>query len=242
MKKLSVVFLLLVLMLSMAIPAFANSAEPPGLIILSNDLPEGAELTLEIANGETVELRQSRRNNIAWESQYRLWFRMDYEDWHRVSLRVTVGEDSFTCLLPDGTVNRYNTVLTLDYEAQTLTLGQSSWRQPVLTAIRILLTLLCEGLVFLFFGFKEKRTWIVFLVLNLLTQGLLNAIINSNAFTGGYWILIYYLAEAAIFLGETIAVCLLVKEYKVWKRLICTLAANAASLAVGILLISNLPI
>ncbi len=242
MKKLACVVLLLVWMFFIMIPVSANSAEPPGLIILSNNLPEEAMLTLETPRGETAELRQSRRSDFAWESQYRLWFSMDYEAWHEAVLRVTVGQTSFTCPLPEGTVNRYNTVLTLDYEARTLSLGQSVWRQPVLTAIRIVLTLLAEALVFFLFGFREKRTWLLFLALNLLTQGWLNCIINSNAFTGGYWMIVYYLAEIVIFVGEAVAAALLMKEHKAWKRVVCALLANAASLAAGVALISNLPI
>lgn len=242
MKKLLYILLPLILLLSMSIPAFANAAEPPGLIILSNNLPQGAELTLETPQGEAAELRQTRRNDIAWESQYRLWFTMDFDDWHEAVLRVTVGDNSFTVPIPDGTVNRYNTVLTLDYEKQTLSLGQDPWRQPVLTAVRIVLTLLAEALVFLLFGFREKRTWLVFLIVNLLTQGWLNVIINTSALSSGYWMIGYYLAEIVIFAGEGVVIGLLVKEQKPWKRVICTLIANAVSLAAGVVLISNLPI
>ncbi len=242
MKKLLYILLPLILLFSMTVPAFANAAEPPGLIILSNDLPHGAVLTLENSRGEAAELRQTRRNDIAWESQYRLWFTMDVEDWNAAVLRVTVGENSFTIPVPDGTVNRYNTVLTLDYEKQTLTLGQDPWRQPVLTAVRVLLTLFSEALVFFLFGFRKKRTWLVFLIVNLLTQGWLNVIINTSGLSSGYWMIGYYLAEIVIFAGEAIAVGLLVKEQKPWKRVVCTLLANAVSLVLGVVLISNLPV
>ncbi len=242
MKKLLYILLPLILLLSMTIPAYANAAEPPGMIVLCDDLPEDAKLTMETEDGMQVDLRHVRRNNIAWESQYRLWFPVDFDDWQHAVLRVTAGESSFTVPLPDGTVMGYNTVLTLDYEKQTLTLGQNFWRQPLLTFLRITLTLLAEGLVFFLFGFREKRSWILFLALNLLTQGCLNTLINSNAFSSGYWMLMFYFMEFCIFLGETVALCLLMKEHKRWKRVICTLLANAVSLAAGILLISNLPI
>ncbi len=242
MKKTVYILLALLLLLSVTIPVFANSAEPPGIIILSNDLPENATLTLLSIDGLESEFRRITYKKVGWESQYRLWLPFEFKGTEKMFLRIQAGETGLTVPLPDDTVNRYKTVLTLDFSEGTLTLGQEAWRQPVLTTIRIVLTLLAEGLVFFAFGFRNKRTWILFLILNLLTQVWLNHIINGNAFASGYWMIVYYLAEIVIFVGEAVAIGLLVKEQKTWKRVICTLLANAVSLALGILLISNLPI
>ncbi len=242
MKKILTILFLLVLLFSMAVPAFANSAEPPGLTILSNDLPQGAVLTLITPEGEILEFRQIIRNDRAWESQHRLWFPWDFKNWSGTKLCVTVGNDSFTCSLPEVEGIPYNTVVTLDYKNQTLALGQDPWRQPLLTAIRILLTLLCEGLIFLAFGFRKKRSWLVFFIVNLLTQGWLNIVLNDFAFSSSYILLALVGIEICIFLAEAVVFPLAVKERKVWQRIVYAITANAVSLAAGILLISNLPI
>ncbi len=237
-KKL--LFVLTVLIFVLPVSVLANSAEPPGMIILTVGLPEDAELTLEFS--QDVDFFRAQRADRLWESQYRLFYHADMEALEGARLRVTTGEKSFTCPLPAGFANRYSTVLTLDYVNQTLSLGQSPWRQPLLTALRIALTLLVEAAVFWLFGFRAKSSWLIFLVLNLLTQGALNIFINSNAFSSGYWMILYYAMEILIFLGEALVMGIILRERRPLRRVLCALTANAASLAAGIALISNLPV
>ncbi len=241
MKKTLYIFLTVMLLFSMTVPVFANSAEPPAIIIISTDLPREAVLTLEVPVSGEVDFRRCYRVDKLWESQYKLWLPFDLDSLDNAQLRITVGEESFTCQLP-VTAHTHRSVFTLNYREKSLTEGQLGWRQPLLTAIRILLTLLTEGLVFLLFGFKKKRSWGVFIVLNLLTQGWLNIVINSYAFNSGYWVFNFLLIELAIFLIETVTVPLAVREGKLWKRILCPLTANAFSLGLGILLIGHMPL
>ncbi len=241
MKKYVFLLLLFACIFSVTVPAFANSAEPPTLIIFGTGIPEDAVLTLVTTDGEEHELRQIRREDRAWESVYRLWFPWEIEGIEESALRVTVGQERFTCALPVSEGRSYRTVLTLDYAAQTLTLGQNPWRQPLLTALRIVLTLLTEGLVFYLFGFREKRSWIAFLIINLLTQGWLNIEVN-NYYIGSYWTLSFAAIEFVIFLAEFAAVPLAVKEHGYWRKVAFALTANAVSLVLGIYIIGNLPL
>ncbi len=241
MKKCIFVLVLVLCTLFIAVPAFANSAEPPGMIILAPNIPEDAIITLEIPDGEMTHWRVQKTTKL-WESQYRLFYHINDGDFSEARLRVTVGEVSFTCDLPDGDYDRYKTVLTLDYKNKTLTLGQEPWRQPVLTAVRILLTLLTEGLIFWLFGFRKKLSWVIFFIINLLTQGWLNITVNSYAFSSGYWVFALVAMEAVIFIGEAIAFPLSLSEKKPWQRVVYALSANAVSLAVGLLLIGRLPL
>lgn len=235
-------FVILLLILAFPLTASANSAEPPGMIIIATGLPEDAELTLIVPGSDTQpEVRVFRVDKV-WESQYRLYYHSDMDTLENAGLQVTVGEDTFIYALPDGVGYGYNNILTLDLKDQTLTLGQNPWRQPLLTALRIVLTLLIEGLIFCLFGFRGKKSWIVFLIVNLLTQGWLNIVINSYAFSGGYWVITFVLMELAILAAESIAFPLLTREKPWWLCLIYTHVANAVSLAAGILLIGHLPL
>ncbi len=242
MKKTFLILFVLTLLLSLAVPAFANSAEPPGIIILTVGLPEDAVITLEIPGVEEIDNWRTYRVDKLWETQYKLWFHLDMDDLKAARLRVTTSDGSFTVPLPSDFVLRYNSVLTLDYSARTLTMGQSLWRQPLLTALRVLLTLLTEGVVFWLFGFRGKRSWIVFLAVNLLTQGWLNVELNSYAFSSGYWIFAFVGMEILIFITESVAIPLAVREKKVWQRIVFALTANAVSLALGVLLLGRLPL
>ncbi len=244
MKKLAAFLICFLLLTTVTVPAFANSAEPPGFIILCNDLPEDAEITLVIPNDQEDDGWEGshRRVDKLWETQYRLWVGPFSNDLEGAYIRVSSSEKTFTCPLPGGPDYTYNTVLTLDYAAQTLTLGQNPWRQVLLTVIRVVLTLLIEALIFFAYGFRQKRSWILFLVINLLTQAWLNSIINTHAFGSGYWMLILYGMEAVIFLAEAASFALLGREKEGKERIDCAVVANLLSLILGLLLINQLPI
>ncbi len=242
MKKGCIFLLLFLLITAMAVPASANAAEPPTLIILSSNLPQDAVLTVITAEGDALEMRDISRSDKAWESQHRLWFPWYYEGGEQTVLQVAVGDNSFTCPMPEAVGTGYRTVMTLDYEAQTLELGQDSWRQPLLTALRVALTLLSEGLVFCLFGFRQKRSWLIFAVVNLLTQGWLNIMLNGYAFSTGYIVLALVGMEICIFAAEAVVFPLALRERKVWHRILCALTANAVSLALGIFILGSLPL
>ena len=221
----------------------ANSAEPPGMTIIVENAPDDISLTLELVEEpeHEVYVQKAQKN---WEVYFRLYYYHYFASGklNGAVIRVESGEKNFYCPLPEGVYNRYHVLLTLDFETQTLTIGQRWWRQPVLTAVRVTLTLLVEGLIFFAFGFRSRRSWIVFFVVNLVTQGWLNYIINSSAFSNGYWVLGLYFAEIIIFIAEAIAFPLATKERRKWQRLLYALAANTVSLIAGQLLIQYLPI
>jgi len=240
-KKLSAFIVAVLLIFVLPVSVSANSAEPPGMTIIVENAPNDICLTLELVKEPESEIYvQKAQQN--WETYFRLYYHLESGTLDGAVIRVESSKKSFSCSLPEDMPSRYNNLLTLDFETQTLTFGQRWWRQPMLTAVRVTLTLLAEGLIFFAFGFRNKRSWIVFLLVNLLTQGWLNYIINSSAFSNGYWLIGLYLAEFVIFIAEAVAFPLATKELKKWQCLLYALAANAASLIVGLLLINHLPI
>jgi hypothetical protein len=242
MKNKSRKMLALLLVLTLPLTVSANSAEPPGMIIIVEDAPEDMTITLELPTPPEYEPRVSRSVKL-WETYYRLFYHITHEEFESAALRIESSEGNFTCPLPEGMRNGYNNLLTLNFRTQSLTLGQRWWRQPLLTVLRVTLTLLTEGLVFWFiFDFREKRSWIVFFAVNLVTQLWLNLQVNGYAFSGGYWVILLFFIEAAIFIAESIAFPLLLKEKRGIIRVLYALCANIVSLIAGILLIGHLPI
>ncbi len=221
--------------------AFANSAEPPAILVVVLDAPGDLALEGE-ASGEFVPMRYS---SAAWESYFKLHY-FDYPAGDArgavpTSIRVTAGGVSQTLPLPN-VMNTYNNVFTLDFKTMTLTEGTLPFRGALLVAMRVALTLILEGIAFYLFGFREKRSWIAFLVINLITQGGLNAILSSSPFSNGYAIMGLALLEILVFLIEIPAFLIAVKEKKWWQRLIYALSANMLSLFLGGALITYLPI
>jgi hypothetical protein len=155
---------------------------------------------------------------------------------------VSTGETHFEWS-PEGGLQGYNNVYTLDVEEQLFTPGMYPFRSAILVSIRVFLTLLIESLVFLLFRFREKRSWLVFLVVNLLTQGALNIWLNNGGSLMPYYLLFALVIGEVFVLGaEMIALPLLIEEHKKSRILIFAIVANLASLVAGGYIISVLPV
>lgn len=228
--------------------AHANSAEPPCFTILVSNPPEDLELSVRLTTGEAAaEVITLTSYRKAWETYYRLFYHMSEilrtqgsDALDGAILVAACGEDSFELALPTDTFRYHNNLMTLDFGKQTLTTGQPFLRVPLLTAMRVVLTLLIEGLIFFLFGYREKRSWTLFFVVNLITQIGLNLQFSGPS-TSGYWVIGYLLLEALIFITEAIVFCF-AKEKKKLRGFLYAITANLASLLLGGFLIGHLPI
>ncbi|GEM_PF-193371 len=221
----------------MPMTIWANAAEPPSLVILVNDPPE--DLSIVLISGE--EAPEATVRKVAWEGYYAFYSR-DLDADGQYVFRVSTGETHFEWS-PEGGLQGYNNVYTLDVEEQLFTSGMYPFRSAILVSIRVFLTLLIESLVFLLFRFREKRSWLVFLVVNLLTQGALNIWLNNGGSLMPYYLLFALVIGEVFVLGaEMIALPLLIEEHKKSRILIFAIVANLASLVAGGYIISVLPV
>lgn len=242
--KHSALFVLLALtLLSLALfpaRASANSAEPPAILVVVLNAPEDMELFAQV-NGELIPMQLS---SSAWERYYKL-HHYDFPglpgDVMPAALVAVSGGETKSVPMP-ALADTYNNVYTLDYASMKLTEGTLPFRAALLTAMRVTLTLVLEGLVFYLFGFRAKRSWVAFFIINLATQGALNLVLSLSAFSSGYAVLALIILEIFVFLVEIPAFLLAVKEKRWWQRLLYALAANTASLLLGGVLIMFLPV
>lgn len=236
-KALLLIVIGILVVFVMPMQIWANSAEPPSLVILVNDPPE--DLSIILISDE--EMSEATVRKVAWEGYYAFYSR-DLEKEGRYVFQVSTGQDQFEWS-PDEALQGYNNVYTLNVNDQVFTLGTYPFRSAILVSIRVLLTLLIEGLVFLFFRFREKRSWLVFLVVNLLTQGVLNIWLNNGgSLMPSYLLIALVIGEVFVFGAEVIALPLLIEEHKKSRILICVIVANLASLVAGGYIISVLPV
>lgn len=91
-------------------------------------------------------------------------------------------------------------------------------------------------------GFREKKSWISFLQINLFTQSLLNIWINSSSLVSSYIIMKLIFGEFFVYIFEFFAFLFLVKEHSRLKKILYVLIANSISLVFGGYLITILPI
>lgn len=207
-------------------------------MILVNNPPE--ELTIELVSPDYT--KEAKVRQVAWERYY-LFYSRDLQTGNNYNFRVTTTKKSFTCSI-EGALDHYNNVYTLDLSRQELSPGKYPFRAAVLITLRVLLTLIIEGIIFWIFGFRDKRSWIIFLIINLITQGALNILLNSAATPFQNYFLIFSLifGEFFVFLAEMIAFPILIKEYGKLHSVIYAFVANLISLIAGGYIIALLPV
>lgn len=143
------------------------------------------------------------------------------------------------------TRNRFYTNLVYDWGANTLTYATPTplfWAAQF--AATLIPTLLIEGAMLLLFGYREKRSWLVFLVVNVVTQiGLhlaCNLLMGSSVMNMSfYWMFYLFLLipEIVIWCVEAVAYALLLRERDFTRRRAVgyAFAANIASYALTFL-------
>lgn len=120
--------------------------------------------------------------------------------------------------------------------------GKQLSRSVVLVTLRIVLTLTIEAFVFYLLGYRHKKSWIAFLIINIITQGALNIWLNSFTPIGSYIILSLIFGEVFVFIIEIIGFLIFVKEHRWIRTLLYVLTANFISLIAGGYMITTLPI
>lgn len=219
------------------VTAAANSAEPPSLVILINNPSDDLSIVL-ISNENKPEAIVRR---VAWEGYY-VFYSRDLQKDGEYTFKVTSNGESFECTL-EAPLQHYNNVVTLDVSNRELKPGKYPFRSGLLVSIRVLLTLLLEGIIFWLFRFRKKRSWLIFLAINLVTQGALNIWLNSGgSLLPSYLIISLIVGEFFVFVAEMIALPSFIKEHKKSRIIICAVVANFISLITGGYIISVLPV
>ncbi|NLT27898.1 MAG: hypothetical protein GXX97_02355 [Dehalococcoidales bacterium] len=229
------IILLVLTSLSAAGICNANAAEPPSIIIIVPNAPQNLEISIDNI--------QANRTEKAFES-YFSFYSYSFQA-VGYTLTFTSGSDVFEITL-DSPLNEYNNIYTLDLGRQILTEGELPSRDVLLVTIRIALTLLLEAMVFFLFGYRKKISWIIFLTVNLVTQGLLFIWLNSlytSPLSGDFYIILTMIfAEILIFMVEMTVFLIFVKEHRRLRTAGYVLVANLLSLILGGYLITVLPV
>ena len=125
---------------------------------------------------------------------------------------------------------------TVDWAAKTAS-APPVWQGYVLQFLATFVpTLLMEGLILFLFRYRQKRSWAVFGIANLTTQGALAAALSIEAVQSGVswgFTSLLVMAEGVILVVEAIAYVLLWKEHDRERALSYALAANTASALIG---------
>lgn len=98
-------------------------------------------------------------------------------------------------------------------------------------------TLIIEGLIFWLLGFRERHSWLVFVVVNVITQIGLHLAMGASLTRSGWYFMSYFflllLPELIIWAVEAALYAALLREHDRYQRIGCALLANLASFAAG---------
>lgn len=261
-KKVLALILALLVCLLLPVSVSANSAEPPCFTVVVQNPPEDLTLTVEFDSRLPIRPLTLKRETKAWEVYYRFNYYnvcfnysvgpsfWDYgpEGLTGAQLVVDTGEETFSLPIDPTDFSQYNNLLTLNLSSRTLTVGQPWWRASLLVFLRVALTLLLEGLIFLLFGYREKRSWLVFLLVNLVTQLGVNLVIlflsPAATLSWSIWMgfFLYTPMEILVLVVEMIAFSKLLRERTKLRAVLYAVVANLFSWALGGYLLVVLPL
>lgn len=232
-KKIAAFAMAFVVIIFFAPRVYANSAEPPSFVIYSLNAPKDAEIFILAEDGEHNASMYDKRICL-WETS----FFIDYYGFDKTDnkLMVRSAEKSFEVEFPDKYVDdSFSSFYTLDFEAETLTENISPLRAPLYMLLRVMFTLIIECGFYFLVGYREKRSYIMFITVNLITQMFVNLVINGGSLDifYSYTLLIYIGMELLVFIAEMIALPITVKEKKAGWTVLWTFAANNISMVIG---------
>ncbi|SKC82187.1 hypothetical protein [Maledivibacter halophilus] len=235
-KILFAVILLILMSIVAPLICYGNSAEPPSILIIVPNAPDNLEISIESDN----EYKKAGKSNKANETYYTFYLR-DLKNTKEYNLKISTGSNTFEILL-DQPLKTYRNIFTLDLKNQRLIPGKSLSRSIVLLSSRVILTLIIEALIFFVFGYRQKRSWYIFLIINLLTQGVLNIWLNGFFPLDSYIILALIFGEIFVFIVESLAFLTFIKEHSRLRTILYVLLANILSLIAGGYIITIMPI
>lgn len=133
---------------------------------------------------------------------------------------------------------RFTDNIIYDLESNTV---RAATPYPLYFTLQVLSTLvptlLIEGVLLWVFGFRQRRTWAVFLAVNLITQIGLHLACGSLLFTAGahpiFYVLILLFPELIIWTVEAAAYAFLFREASKGRRIGYALCANLVSFIFG---------
>ena len=126
--------------------------------------------------------------------------------------------------------------VTLDWETKEVDLPPVWVGYSLQFLATFVPTLLMEGLILFLFRYRQKRSWAVFGIANLTTQGALAVALSIEAVQSGVswgFTSLLVMAEGVILVVEAIAYVLLWKEHDRERAISCALVSNAASALIG---------
>lgn len=213
----------------------ANAAEPPYISIIVPNSYGVEEIILYDENTEHSLDGDKKLLETIFQVKLR-----DISKIENYNFKILARDESFDISLASEGM-AYSNIYSLDYENKQLKSGKSMIRSIKMVGVRMIITILIEGLIFYLFGFRDRRSWKIFFLVNIVSQAGINIWINSlNTLSAYSLTMAYIFMELLVVVLEPIAYMRFLKEASRLKVLSFGLVSNLASLYIGAKLIASL--
>lgn len=254
-KKLAIALLLVVMIFSsLPVQAWAvGPFQPPTLVVVVLGAPKETDMMVVMRKEDEVFHVPMEGKRRAWESDFCLyrmaawqitnWYGNAY-DFKDAELVLTNSEGEKRIPIPDGMLSPrgFNETLTIHYGSGELSYGLPAWRAPLLISIRLAAVLLVEGLIFFLKGYSRARSWLMFVLINLVIHGLLNVFCNGWIFVNPDYYTLFFIAIFVSFVFEIACFLLLVDEGSSDEMIDYLIPANLAGHITTMVLMRVLPL
>lgn len=254
-RKKRFALLLLSAALILTVPALAAGVyHAPVLTVVAPLAPRDMKATVVLKKNDRlgertipVELQSERR---AWEGQYRLyreavygvttWYGNAY-DFKDAELILESGGETKTLPIPAELLSERGSEdhIMLNWHSGRMSAVPAA-RAPLLLLMWAAIAMAAEGVVFWLYGYRSRRSWIVFFIINLVTQTAHHMLV-SGLNVGVNRIKVYILFVPLLFLAEMLAFVMFVDERPRDRTISFAVVGNIASQAVLALLMGVLP-
>ena len=146
---------------------------------------------------------------------------------------IYVPEDGSFYLSSEVTREAFYSYYTVDCSKVSLDIKEDVRVADVLLNLlfRIVLTILCEVLIALLFGYRNKKELTLIIIVNIITQIVLNVIMSFFDYYGGMmlWLILLPVGELIVIIIEEIVYLIGLKSHSKWRAFFYCLLANLLS-------------
>ncbi|MBO4914273.1 MAG: hypothetical protein J5449_03620 [Oscillospiraceae bacterium] len=255
-RRLSV-FLLFAISVTLTVSASAalvTTYHAPAITVVAPFAPSDLNLTVTIFKNTQTDHRvipvEMETEHKGWEMQYflrregvysiRNWYGNAY-DFKDATLTIERGGESRTLPIPAEFMSERKTGDCIQLNWRTGKMSSiSPLRTPLLLLMWSTIAIAVEAIVLWFYGYRNKRSWLALIVVNLLTQSAHHMIV-SRIDVDIDCMRVYGISLPLLFLVEMIAFLFAIEEHDHDRAVSFAVTANTASQAVLIPLLSFLP-
>jgi len=183
------------------------------------------------------------RSETVWE----VWHRFEYcccfgaTNIKNATLRITADDETFEININTEVFRDFNSIVTLDIGNRIIISGKVLSRSIFLISFRVVLLIAVAGILFCWFGYRKKSSWIAFAIISLFGELIINIFIDRYRIYPPWFFTGVFFGWTVIFVLRAIAMRITINEYDKSKTFLYSFVSGCVNIFLIWLLITFLP-